>query len=299
MSARVVAGAIAFALALAAPRAGFTDATRKLLDALEKDPAYKVRMQALRLLGKQVREKKARIDTDLVERIGRAAGKDESHLVRGLACFVLGQTNDPRARPILAAALRDSNAFVRAQAEDALRLIPPDTPAAPQAPPEEPPPAAVAAVAIEAQPPSEPGGGGDARRPVLVVSVEDTPGVDVPREVMTELERMMRDGFSEKAGARYAVTASGAGRGRGGFRLRGSIAERRIEAGADTRVTVVVRMTIATWPANNLRHVVSARASGTSKSRHESAVKGLEKQVLRAAVSAAVRDAMEELAKRG
>jgi hypothetical protein len=283
--------------------------TKKLLDALSGDPAFKVRMQALRLLGKSAREKKLGDSTEeAIDAIGIAAKKDESHLVRGLAAFVLGQIGDPRARPLLDQVMKDPNPFVRVQAEDALKLLPAPQRQEPRRPPdvEAPPPGNVAAVepvpgaasGLDPEAGAAAGAQPAAKLPALVITIEDTPGVQVPQEIMNDLGTMMRDGVSEKSAGRFAVSS---GQGRSGFRLLGSIAERKIEdtGAAETKVTLVVRIAIATWPANNLRHVVSARASAASKSRHGAAVKSLERQVLRAAVATAVRDAMQELSKKG
>ena len=234
-------------------------------------------------------------DEQTVEGIGRSATGDDNHLVRGLACFVLGQLRDGRARPTLEAARKDPVAFVRVQAEQALKQMP-SRGAGRRLVPNAPPPApAVVAARGDAAAATEPARGTQrrSRLPALVLSVEPTPGVDVPDAVMAGLRATMRRRFAGASEGRFSISR---GKGKRGYRIRGSIAKREIRRQPDgTQVTLVIRLTIATWPQNNLRHVLSAKASAKTKAKHAKAVQRLEDKVLEAAVRSAVADAMDEL----
>ena len=78
--------------------------TEKLTAALSTDPSFKVRMQALRVLQKRIRLDPDPATDETIAAIGSAARTDENHMVRGLACFVLGKLRDPRGRDTLEAA---------------------------------------------------------------------------------------------------------------------------------------------------------------------------------------------------
>ena len=271
--------------------------TEKLTAALSTDPSFKVRMQALRVLQKRIRLDPDPATDETIAAIGSAARTDENHMVRGLACFVLGKLRDPRGRDTLEAARADPEMFVQVQAEQALKSMPsrgggrvvPDA--------ELPQPALVEIRPQERRTPtarSTPRRASRRALPALVLSVEDTPGVDVPKATMSALSTAMRRRFKGLGAGRFEIGA----RGRKGHRIRGSIAKREIAPAPDgTRVTMIIRLTIATWPEGNLRHVLSARASAKTTSKRATAIRRLESKVLNAAVRSAVGDAMSTLGK--
>lgn len=301
----------ALAIQVAAVSVARADAESTLIAALQTDPAYKVRMQALRVLSKKLRTAGGPASTRAIEAIGGAATADESHLVRGLACFFLGQLGDERSRAMLARATKDEHAFVKAQAELAMSALGVDhvaTGMAPDAPPGggvplrsiptlrkdglsmqiAEPEASVLPVVAPSGPPQSLG-----NLTPLVVAIEPMPGVDVPHETMQRLQSTMRSGVERASKGRFTLVVSR----KRGFKLRGSIAQRSIvnTGVGGTRVTLEVRIMIATWPQNNLRHVVSAKASAETNKNYKAAIDRLETKVLDAAVAKAVRDAMAEL----
>src|SRR5262245_2274153 len=97
-------------------------AIAKITETIKNDSSFKVRMQAIRVLMKQLDKKSAPSDA-VLDALAHAATKDDEHLVRGLACYALGQLGDPRGKPTLDLALKDEDAFVRAQAEEAQKAI--------------------------------------------------------------------------------------------------------------------------------------------------------------------------------
>jgi hypothetical protein len=64
--------------------------------------------------------------------------------------------------------------------------------------------------------------------------------------------------------------------------------------GGASQVTIVVKIAIATWPDNNLRHVMSARASARAKVAGPTLVR-LQLKLLEAAVSKAIQDSMAQI----
>lgn len=242
------------------------DEIDRLLGIIAQDSSYKVRMQAIRVLSRRLEQNPTPVSEVVLNSLATAALKDESHLVRGFACVALGNLRDPRARPALTAAARDPEELVRQQANMALSRIP----AAPPPPP--PPPA-----------------GGPAR---LVVAVDTTPGVEA-QALEGQFLTMLTEGFRGAAADRFLVGPAADGRG---FHLKGSIAELSSVAQADgsQRVTIVVKVAIATWPENNLRHVMSAKASAMTKASG-GALARVQEKLLRAAVERAVKDSMAEI----
>jgi hypothetical protein len=235
----------------------------KLYASIRSDPSFKVRLQAIRVLVKQLKSGITAEDR-VFEVLGEAAKLDEEHLVRGLACYALGELGDPRGKPRLEAAKKDQHAFVRAQAEEALKLIEKN-------------------LAVAEQP--------DLPRSVLAFALDDSPGIEAPREVFDSLARHLSDEVRAQGSSRFTV--SEAPGGSAGFRFGGSIAQLLVEpdgSGAN-RVTVVVRIAITTVPENHLRHVMTAKASAATKSSG-AALDGLRDKVLKAAVTRAVKDSL-------
>lgn len=242
------------------------DEIDRLLGIIAQDSSYKVRMQAIRVLSRRLEQSSTPASEVVLSRLADAATKDESHLVRGFACVALGNLQDPRARPALTAAARDPEELVRQQATVALSRLP-ETP-----PPAPPPPS-----------------GGPAR---LVVAVDSTPGVEA-KALEAQFLTMLTEGFRGAAAERFLVGPATDGRG---FHLKGSIAELSnvVQADGSQRVTIVVKVAIATWPENNLRHVMSAKASAMTKASG-GALARVQEKLLKAAVERAVKDSMAEI----
>lgn len=238
------------------------DQNEKLLRIIERDESFKVRMQAIRVLAKRLEKTKTPPSDRLMSVLSSAATTDEEHLVRGMACFALGKIGDPRGKKALETALRDGESFVRAQAEEALRTLRQGT--APAA---------------------------DGKK-TLVIGTDLVPGVSPPPEISGALRGLMERGFSARAGQAFVI---GDTNGRG-YHMKGSIAELSVQPdGEASRVTIVVKIAIATWPDNNLRHVMSARASVRAKVTNGSSLVRLQRKLLEAAVNKAVQDSMAQI----
>ena len=233
-------------------------AVQRLLDTAERDPAYKVRMQALRVLSRRLVKEPRPLPEAVIVGLGRVVARDEEPLVRGLGCVVLGSLEDRRAQPLLEAAARDPSPTVRAQAVAALGKLAP------------------AASGPE----------------VLVIDAERMPGLEVPEALLVALREHLMEGSRASAGSREVSDGRGAGRG---FYLSGSIAELASEHEEDgqRRVTVGVRLTLATWPDRHLRQVLSAKASARGKNRGP--LGPVQEKLLRAAAEQALRDALREI----
>lgn len=260
----------------------------QLFEAIENDPSFKVRMQAIRVLTKRIIAQKRPAAEKALAVLGKAATDDDAYLVRGLACFSLGQLGDTRVRAALEQARSDSHTFVREQAEEALRQLPTSGP--------EP------GVVLNTLPlPDRPGGHSGSPLPempggarLLVVNVEQSADSSGSRELVDRLRSTLDEQVRKAAGSRFVIGRRSDVRG---FVLAGSVADRRIEAAqpGKVRVTMVVRITISTWPENHLRHVVTARATAETVSTSESGRGRLEQRVLEAAVKQATQEAMTEI----
>lgn len=255
-------------------------AEEKLLRVISDDPAFKVRMQAVRVLTKRLESARRPPSKEAMDGLVQALARDESHLVRGLIAFSLGVFGDARARPGLEAALADSNPFVRAQAEQALAELAKRAPAPTPTPTPTPPPR------------PGPSNGG---KVALFVSVEPMPGVDAPRSLTDRLESLLRAEPNDRASGRVALVKDRTP----GYAFRGSIASRKIERTSDgkNKVSLSVRVTVLTHPDNNLRHVFSSQASATVGSSSPEAISRLELKLLEAAGKAAMKDALAEILK--
>lgn len=263
----------------------------QLLGIIKNDPSFKVRMQAIRVLTKRiVQQKKPATDAALAA-LERAATQDESHLVRGIACFSLGTLGDGRVRAALERAKRDEHPFVAAQAEEALRQVPTPGPEPGVAMKALPLPDRQAKTTASARAePVLPSG----RSKSLVLSVEQPQTSAVPREAVDRLRGGLEDRLKQQAAGRFLVGAQHGS----GFHLAGSIADRKIEdRGGKARISLVVRVTISTWPENHLRHVVTARATAETSAANEAGRARLEQRVLDAAVRQAVDEALAEISK--
>jgi HEAT repeat protein len=249
----MIAGALG--LLLFGAEAHAQDEYAKLIRIIRTDSAYKVRMQAIRVLSKQLEKTGDRPSDDIIDALAQAATKDDEHLVRGMACAVMGKLADDRGRPALERALSDSDAFVRQQAKEALGKLRP------------------------------------ASKRVLVISTDRTPAVSATPEIEGALKSRLEQGFGSAASGQYAVGESSGT----GYHMKGSVAELSVApAGDQSQVTIVVRIAIATWPDNNLRHVISAKASARAKVAGPSLVK-LQLKLLEAAVSKAIQDSMAQI----
>lgn len=247
--------------AWAAPGSAF----EKIYQSIKSDPSFKVRLQAIRVLVKQIKAGAPNEEERAFAVLGEAAVKDEEKLVRGLACFALGELADPRGRSALSAASRDPDPFVRAQAEDALKLLVAPAVAAP---------VVAAPVAVTGS--------------ALAFGVVETPGVELAPEVIDVLARVLESEVKAQAGAKFQIAGEGPG-----HRFGGSIAKLSIEtdAAGASRVTVEVRISITTLPENHLRHVMTAKANAATN-KSGAAVTRLRDQVLQAAIGRAVKDSL-------
>jgi hypothetical protein len=247
----MIAGALVFLLSEA--EAVAQDDYGKLIDTIRTDDAYKVRMQAVRILGKQLEKTRSKPSDAVMSALSDAATNDDEHLVRGLAVAVLGKLGDPRGRAAVERAMTDGDAFVRDQAKEALGKL--------------------KAVA----------------KKVLVISTDKVPGVAAPPELEDALKSRLDQGFGVAAGGVWAVGDS-AGTG---YHMKGSVAELTVAPadGGQSQITIVVKIAVATWPDNNLRHVLSAKASARANVAGPGLVK-LQVKLLDAAVNKAIQDSM-------
>jgi hypothetical protein len=304
LRAAMVLTAVVVAPVLTADRAS---ANERLIRALTNDRSFKVRMQALRVLGKKLEKDRGSTSRVAEVAIERAVTSDDSHMVRGLACFILGRLADTESAPALTRALGDSNAFVRVQAQAALDQIRSKPSPGPVGTPPPRPQSAVGRSASSRNARRRQGsraasgsarGSRDSSKPQrarsMVVSVEPMPGVSVPEGTMQRLRSGLRATVERKMSREFSMS-NGDGEG---FKLAGSIAHHSIvRTDEGTKITVVVRILVATLPRNTLKHVVSARASAETRSTYDAAVGRLEGKVLKAAVKKAVQDAMAEISR--
>ncbi len=278
-------GALVVALSLAPQLAH--SAADPVLAAIAEDPSFKVRMQAIRVLTKRLVSVKRPADVPSLAALARAATADESHMVRGLACYSLGQLGDPRGRTPLLAAKNDPNAFVREQAAEAIRQLPTAAPEPGTEPSQLPLPAKEGVMpAAVAEDRGRPG------QQALSVVTEGTGSADALERART----VVMDRLRERASGSWALEPSG---NHAGYQVALAIADRKIEPseGAKTRVTLVVRATISSWPENHLRHVVTARATAETAASSEVARSRLEQRVLEAAARQAADETITELSR--
>lgn len=238
----------------------------RLLASIRDDESFKVRAQAIRVLMKQVEASKKTPGDEVFAALSDASSKDEDHVVRGLACFALSRLRDPRGVSALERAKADAHPFVRAQAEEALKVLTASTP-------------------VERVKPAITG------PRALVLGVEPMPGVASTEALDGALLASLRTELSPRVGARFVLAEAAGARG---YRLAGSIAERKTEAGSNgaSKVTIGVRITLSTVPENHLRGVTSAKASAEVKGTASASV---EAKVLKAAVGRAVAESLGQL----
>ena len=259
---------------------------KRLVRVLKNDSSYKVRLQALRILGKQLKGKVSN-NGYLIEQMSEVAKNDSHYMVRGLACFLLGQSKSEKGRDALQFALQDPHPFVRVQSESALsKLV-----------------AASPAMAVKSADTTATSTATGMR--ALVFTAETMPGTPVSAEMVDTLAQRMEQQLRALASERFAIQNHFSGSPAetkdaqfvSGFKFRASIAERTVnrELGTQVRSTMTVRVTITTWPGNQLRHVISATASGVIRRPKKKAILKLESQVLMSAIDQAVRDAVKEI----
>ena len=251
---------LAVAGLLAAPGAARADDPyTRYLEVIASDPSYKVRMKAIRVLAKVAKGRPPPLAAAVLDGLGRAATADDSYMVRGMACVALGQLAAPEARPALEQAGRDPEAIVRALAEAALALL---------------------------SPPVD-----RAQGDLLVVGTAPDPAV----EVAPELQDSLLSTLEAELGARargFRVARGGDG---SGYHLTGTVSRLDAvpEGEDDVRLTMEVKLAVATWPQDNLRHVLSAKAS--AKVKRTASRARVHEQLLRAAVGRAVQDALTQI----
>ncbi len=253
---------VVVALLACATTAGADVSFTKIYTSIRSDPSFKVRLQAIRVLTKQLKGGAQAEDRAFVV-LGEAAEKDEEHLVRGLACFALGELGDARGKDALERAVKDTHPFVRAQAGDALKLL--------------------AKTAVPVMVTENVG------RAVLF-AIDASPGITADPTTFEAFEKYLGEELRAQAGSRYDIVEAP---GSPGYRFGGSISELSIlsESTGVNRVTVVVKISITTQPENHLRHVMTAKASAASKASGGALV-GLTNKVLQAAVVRAVKDSL-------
>ena len=289
-------------IAEAAPAANLD----RLYATIRNDSAYKVRMQAIRVLARRLDQAKAKAPDEAIDVLSAAARADENYLVRGLACFSLGRLADARGRAPLTAALRDSHPFVRAQAEEGLKVL----------------------EALQPKTPSNVGardrgvvsGAGtidssrrSGRVPVLIVAAPagsgsgSGSGTGSGRGSRTEVAtgggggfadgfaEYFTDGISRRMDSRFEVVSVQQASDTG-YRVTGSVADPVMEPLGNglLRVTLTVRVSISTMPENNLRHVISAKASAQIR-KGQPIKSSLRRQLLHAATDKAIADSLAQL----
>ncbi|MEE2900771.1 MAG: HEAT repeat domain-containing protein [Myxococcota bacterium] len=257
---------------------------KRLLRVLKTDSSYKVRLQALRILGRKLTSKSRNLDY-LVDQVGNVIKEDQHYMVRGLACFLLGQSKSEQAREALEFASSDQHPFVRVQSKSALQKL------TLRSTPKVISPALEVATSTASR--------------TLVFTAETMPGTPVSSKMIDSLVQRMEQQLQALASEQFTVKNGFSNREvklddsrlLSGFKFRASIAERSIrrERGTRVRSTVTVRVTITTWPGNQLRHVISATASGVIRRAKKTAILKLESQVLMSAIDQAVSDAMKEI----
>jgi hypothetical protein len=262
---------------------------QKLVNVLQRDSSFKVRLQALRILSKRMRANKSNAKPQqLIDVLGRVANKDKHYMVRGMACFVLGQLGVPGSEKYLATASQDKKAFVRVQAESALKLVSERASKSAQASP------TIVKTSTGAR--------------SLVFAVEAMPGTRIPKSMIDQMSRRMSLNLKQASDSSFQFYNERSLDGGpsldtrpqvSGYKVRSSIAERSLVRGEGlgVRVSIVVRVTITTWPENSLRHVISAKASGMVSRADPKEIERVEAQVLAGAVDQAVSDIMAEISR--
>jgi len=121
---RLTIASLLFALLLVGERAARADRIDDLGKTIASDPSWRVRLQAVVVLGKMT-------DRRVIPPLSRAL-HDQNETVRALAAQALGEVGGPEfpeARDVLRAAQRDPSKFVRDKVAAALAMI--DKPATP------------------------------------------------------------------------------------------------------------------------------------------------------------------------
>lgn len=223
-----------------------------LIESARNDPSYKVRIQALRILRKRVQVEGGQTPEEVRVLLRQQMRQDPNHLVRALALRTLAELGGPAERGQVALGTEDAHPFVRAQAQEALGEL-------------------------------------DARdqvRPPLVLEAQATPeqgGAEmegfIRGRLRLELERTEPTAFD----------LSGAS-DRPGYLVRVTIGDLGPDPAAPEKLRVELKVLVATWPAKNIRHVITARARATG-SRSDRLVRKL----VEAAVQQAARDVIQEI----
>lgn len=227
-----------------------------LLRSAQEDPSYKVRLQALRILSRRLQ-----VDPDQSQAmeavralLRQRAQTDEHHVVRALAVRLLADWGPPSDRSVLEEARRDSHPFVRTQATAALKRF-------------------------------------DARlarpRPNLVLAAR------VPEGELSEswVEHRMWSALDQARPG--AFTRSPAQASDLGYWLQVQVEGPMVEPGRPDQSLVRLKVVVATWPAKNLRHVITTRA----RARAPPDTPGLTERLVQAAIEAAARDVIAEIRK--
>jgi len=261
----------------------------RLVRVLQSDGSFKVRLKALRILAKRLRKSQDSKASRLLTVIRKSAREDQHYLVRGMACFILGQSALQQSIPSLENAMSDVHPFVRVQAASALALIK-------QASSQSSRRSCALLVSTSSM------------APTLVFAVEAMPGANIPQAMIDKMAKYMGSNLARASNEMFSfhnevtqgqVELVDSSKQSSGFKLRSSIAKRSLTRihGRKLQLSVAIRVTITTWPENNLRHVISAEASAELNRVEPAFVAQLETEVLQGAVDRGITDIMKEISR--
>lgn len=228
-----------------------------LIASLQSDSSFKVRLQAARILVRHVEVTQEPPTREMLDAFARAAAEDAHPVVRAFAVRSLGELGGAEHGAVLNAALADSDPFVREQAE-------------------------AARIRWSAR---------LASAPLLVLTV-DAWRLEDDQDRTDELLASLRRQAEALSSGRFRIAPPEDGRG---FWLRATVSDLASRAEADReRVTLELKLALATWPEKNLRNVITARASARVPSTYPNRDR-LHARLLDDAMKRAVSDALVEL----
>jgi len=195
-----------------------------LVESLRSDPAFKVRLQAARILRRRAEEPRVEVGP-VVRALAQAARSDPNALVRAYAIRACGDLAGPSEAELFDRVIAsDAAAFVREQARAGRK-------------------------AWQRRMSS---------RPVLVLDADPWVLNDGSDRTDT-LKASLRRAAESVAEGRFRV---GAREAEAGYLARATVTElERRPEGERHAVRLELKLVLATWPEKNLRHVVTARAS--------------------------------------
>lgn len=220
----------------------YADRISRLIQILETDPSYKVRLKVVIALGKGS-QRDRRVVPALIKALS-----DKNHLVRGLAAAALEKKGDVRALPGLRRLLeREKNSFVRERTKRAIRRLSPRV--------------------------------ASSRRPRLYVTVGklyDRSGAGGARALRI-LAGALRKEFARASGVTTRWSGSGnptaeelERRRMKGFILGGGIHRlTRRRSGRQLEISCSLRISLSTYPGNSMKAVYSGETSLATTSRED------------------------------